>query len=63
LCRSSSPRSAIAARHRALRISWNIRWPVFDIAIVDNSLNARWPAFIGVILAAALSWTTGFFQK
>lgn len=52
-----------AARHRTLRISWSIRWLVFGVAIVDNYLNARWTAFVGVILIAALSWTTGFFQK
>ena len=55
--------SQFAARHRTLRISWSIRWLVFGIAIVDNYLNARWAAFIGVILIAVPSWTTGFFQK
>lgn len=52
-----------AARHRTLRISWSIRWIVFGVAIVDNYLNARWAAFVGVILIAGLSWTTGFLQK
>lgn len=52
-----------AARHRTLRISWSIRWIVFGVAIVDNYLNARWAAFVGVILVALLSWTTGFLQK
>jgi len=55
--------SQFAARHRTLRLSWSIRWLVFGVAIVDNYLNARWAAFIGVILIAVLSWTTGFFQK
>ncbi len=55
--------SHLATRHQTLRISWKIRWIVFGVAIVDNYLNARWPAFIGVILIAALSWTTGFFQN
>lgn len=55
--------SQFAARHRTLRISWSIRWLFFGVAIVDNYLNARWAAFVGVILIAALSWTTGFFQK
>lgn len=55
--------SQVAARHRTLRFSWKIRWPVLGVAIVNNYLNARWAAFIGVILIAALSWTTGHFQK
>lgn len=55
--------SQFAARHRTLRISWNIRWIVFGVAIVDNYLNARWAAFIGVIVIAVLFWTTGFFQR
>jgi hypothetical protein len=55
--------SQFAARHRTLRISWTIRWLVFGIAIVDNYLNGRWAAFVGVILIAVLSWTTGHFQK
>ncbi len=55
--------SQFAARHRILRLSWSIRWIVFGVAIVDNYLNARWAAFIGVVLIAVLSWTTGSFQK
>ena len=55
--------SELAARHRTLRFSWSIRWLVFGVATVDNYLNARWPAFAGVILIAAMSWTTGHFQK
>lgn len=55
--------SQFAARHRTLRISWSIRWLVFGVAIVDNYLNARWAGFIGVLLIAVLSWTTGHFQK
>ena len=55
--------SQFAARHRTLRISWSIRWIVFGVAIVDNYLNARWAGFVGVIVIAVLSWTTGFFQK
>ena len=55
--------SQFAARHRTLRISWRIRWLVFGVATVDNYLNGRWAAFIGVILIAVLSWTTGLFQK
>lgn len=52
-----------AARHQTLRISWSIRWLVFGVAIIDNYLNARWAAFVGVIVIAVLSWTTGLFQK
>jgi hypothetical protein len=55
--------SQFAARHRTLRISWSIRWLVFGVAIVDNYLNARWAAFVGVIVIAVLSWATGHFQK
>ena len=55
--------SQFAARHRTLRFSWSIRWIVFSVATVDNYLNGRWAAFIGVIMIAVLSWTTGFFQK
>jgi hypothetical protein len=55
--------SQFAARHRTLRFSWKIRWIVFAVAIVDNYLNARWAAFIGVILIVVLSRTTGFFQQ
>lgn len=55
--------SQFAAGHRTVRFSWKIRWIVFGVAIVDNYLNARWAAFIGVILIAVLSWTTGFLQK
>jgi len=55
--------SQFAARHRTLRISWSIRWLVFGVAIVDNYLNARWAAFVGVIVIAVLSWATGFFQN
>lgn len=52
----------IAARHGLLRLSWKTRWIVFGVATVDNYLNARWPAFVGVILIAMLSCTTGHFQ-
>lgn len=55
--------SQCAARHRTLRISWSIRWLVFGVAIADNYLYARWAAFVGVIVIAVLSWTTGVFQK
>lgn len=55
--------SQFATRHRTLRISWSIRWLVFGVAIVDDYLNARWAAFVGVVVIAVLSWTTGFFQK
>ncbi|CAL8979784.1 hypothetical protein PROP_02928 [Propionicimonas sp. T2.31MG-18] len=55
--------SQFVARHRTLRISWGIRWIVFGVAIVDNYLNGRLAAFVGVIQIAVLSWTTGFFQK
>lgn len=55
--------SQFAARHRTLHISWSIRWLVFGIAIVDNYLNARWAAFVGVSLIAVLSSTTGHFQR
>lgn len=54
--------SQVAARHRTLRISWSIRWLVFGVAIVDNYLNARWAAFIGVIVIAVLSRTTSLFR-
>lgn len=40
--------SQFAARHRTLRISWKTRWFVFGVAIVDNYLNVRWAAFVGV---------------
>jgi hypothetical protein len=55
--------SQFAARHGTLKFSWKIRWLVFGVATVDNYLNARWPAFVGVILIAVLSWTTGLFQN
>lgn len=55
--------SQFAARHRTFRVSWSIRWIAFGVAIVDSYLNARWAAFIGVIVVAVLSWTTGFFQN
>ena len=55
--------SHFAARHGTLRFSWKIRWAVFGVAIVDNYLNARWAAFVGVTLIAVLSWTTGLLQK
>jgi len=55
--------SQVAARNPMLGFSWKIRWIVFGVAIVDNYLNARWAALIGVILIAALSWSTGHFQK
>ncbi len=51
-----------ATRHRTLRFSWKIRWLVFGMATVDSYLNARWAAFVGVIVIAVMSWTTGFFQ-
>ena len=54
--------SRLAARHGTLRLSWNIRWIVFGVATVDNYLNARWPAFVGVIVIAVLSGATGHFQ-
>lgn len=52
-----------AARHRIVRFSWKIRWIVFGVAIVDSYLNARWPAFVGVVMIAVLSGTAGYFQK
>lgn len=52
-----------AAHHRTLRFSWSIRWIVFGVAIVDSYLNARWPAFVGVITIGVLSWTTGHFHN
>jgi hypothetical protein len=36
---------------------------LFGVAIVDSYLNARWPAFGGVLVIAVLSRTTGFSQK
>lgn len=51
--------SKVAACHGILRSSWKIRWIVFGVAAVDNYLNARWPAFVGVVVIAVLSWTTG----
>lgn len=55
--------SRFAAHHATFRFSWRIRWIVFGMAIVDSYLNARWPAFVGVIVIAVLSWTTGHFQS
>ncbi len=55
--------SRFAMRHRTVRFSWKIRWIVFGVAIVDSFLNARWPAFVGVVMIAVLSRTTGVFQK
>ena len=55
--------SQSASRHATFRFSWKIRWIVFGVAIVDNYLNARWAAFVGVTLITVLSWTTGHFQK
>lgn len=55
--------SQFATRHRTLQFSWKIRWIVFGVAIVDNYLNARWPAFVGAFLIAVLSWTAGIFQE
>jgi len=55
--------SRFAARHRTVRFSWKIRWIVFGVAIVDSYLNARWLSFVGVMLIAVLSGTTGVFQK
>ncbi len=55
--------SQVAARSPMLGFSWKIRWIVFGVAIVDNYLNARWAALIGVIVIATLSWSTGHFQK
>ncbi len=55
--------SQFAARHRTVRFSWKIRWIVFGVAIVDSYLNARWPAFVGVVMISVLSGTTGYFQN
>lgn len=55
--------SLVAAHHATIRFSWNTRWIFFGVAIVDSYLNARWAAFVGVIMIAVLSWITGFFQK
>lgn len=55
--------SQFADRHPTFRFSWKTRWIVFGVATVDNYLNARWPAFAGVILIALLSSTTGHFQS
>lgn len=55
--------SQIASRGPMLGFSWKIRWIVFGVAMVDNYLNARWAALIGVGVIAVLSWSTGYFQK
>lgn len=55
--------SQFAAIQGTFRLSWKIRWIVFTVAIADNYLNARWSAFVGVIMISALSWSTGHFQK
>lgn len=55
--------SQVAGQHATLRFSWKIRWIVFGVAIIDSYLNARWPAFVGVIIITVLSWTTGHFQS
>ncbi|MCC6497874.1 MAG: hypothetical protein IT193_16605 [Propionibacteriaceae bacterium] len=52
-----------AAQHATFRCSWKIRWIVFGVAIVDNYLNDRWPAFVGVSLITVLSWTTGHLHN
>ncbi len=54
--------SPFAAWHGSLRSSWKFRWIVFGAAIVDNCCNARWAALVGVIVIAALSCSTGYFQ-
>lgn len=55
--------SRLADHHRTFRFCWKVRWIVFAVATIDNSLNSRWAALVGVILIAGLSWTTSFFQN
>ena len=55
--------SRFAAQHCTVRFSWTIRWIAFGVAVVDSYLHARWPAFVGVVMIAVLSGTTGVFQK
>jgi hypothetical protein len=53
----------IASRNPMLGFSWKIRWILFGAAAVDSYRNARWPALVGVIVIAALSWSSGHFQS
>ena len=46
-----------------LSFAWRIRWLVLGVATVDNNLNQRWPALLGVLIISALSWTTGQFAR
>lgn len=55
--------SGVAARNPVFGFSWKIRWIVFGLAAVDAYRNARWAAFVGVVLIAILSWSTGPFDK
>lgn len=50
-----------AGRVGLLSFAWRIRWLVLGVAIVDNCLNQRWPALVGVVIIGTLSWTTGRF--
>jgi hypothetical protein len=42
-----------------LSAAWRIRWLILAVAVVDNCLNRRWPALVGVVIIGTLSWTTG----
>lgn len=46
-----------------LSFAWRIRWLVLGVATVDNCLSERWPALIGVVIIATLSWSTGRFAR
>lgn len=59
----NSVASQVVRRNQILGFSWTIRWIVFGAAAVDAHRNGRWAALIGVILIAALSWSTGHFQN
>lgn len=55
--------SRAANRTPLLAASWQIRWLVFAVAIIDNAHAGRWNALVAVAIIATLSGTTGYLRS
>lgn len=44
-------------------LAWRARWVVFAVAVVGAAQQGRWVGMVGVAVLAAVTWSTGFFNR
>jgi hypothetical protein len=55
--------SGVKARHALLRGVWSLRWVVFAIAAVQTANEDRWGLTVGVVVLAAATWSTSWWNR